>query len=93
MLKRQPDGTFLLDLRWVKVSDLSILEGLPISILNIGNGTPTDLAPLRSVPLVSLSLEPPLPHAHRTSMEPDRRSLARCTPAGPPTTPPGPASR
>lgn len=53
-LLRLPDGTFQLDLREMKVRDLGILAGLPISILNISEFSGVDLKPLRQMPLKRL---------------------------------------
>jgi hypothetical protein len=53
-LKSLPDGTFSLDLRWVKVPDLAILDKLPISKLTLDAST--DFAPLHQLPLQKLSL-------------------------------------
>jgi Leucine-rich repeat (LRR) protein len=56
MLKRQPDGTYQLDLRWSKFSDLSFLDGLPISRLDLGGSGPLALDSLPRLPLDHLSL-------------------------------------
>jgi tetratricopeptide (TPR) repeat protein len=55
-LVRLADGSFQLDLRGQKVSDLSVLEGLPISVLDISDLSGLDLTPLRKVPLRTLAI-------------------------------------
>ncbi len=55
-LKRQPNGTFSLDLTGVKISDLAVLEGMPISSLTLVGSEPVDIGPLQNVPLTWLNL-------------------------------------
>ena len=55
-LNRLADGTFKLDLSGLKVPDLAVLNGLPISDLSLGGFQGVDLTPLRQVPLRSLAL-------------------------------------
>lgn len=50
MLKRLEDGTYSLDLRGFKVTDLTMLEGLPVSRLDITGLKDLDLRELQKVP-------------------------------------------
>jgi Leucine-rich repeat (LRR) protein len=53
-LVRQDDGTFALDLSGLTLPDLSSLQGLPLSALNIAYVGATDLRPLHALPLTKL---------------------------------------
>ena len=55
-IKELPDGTWEVDLSGSLFSDLTILKGAPISVLNLGNTAVSDLTPLRSMALKGLTL-------------------------------------
>jgi serine/threonine protein kinase/Leucine-rich repeat (LRR) protein len=50
------DGTWELNLSRTKLDDLTILKGLPISILNVGETAVSDLMPLRGMPMNDLKI-------------------------------------
>jgi Leucine-rich repeat (LRR) protein len=55
-IKELPDGTWSVDLHGSTISDLTILKGAPVSVLNLGNTAVSDLTPLRGMPLKRLLL-------------------------------------
>ena len=56
-LTRDPDGLLQLNLENSKVSDISLLSGMPLSSLNLArNAAVTNIAPLRGMPLAYLDL-------------------------------------
>ena len=55
-LDRLADGTWDVSLRGSSVTDLEILRGVSIALLDIGNTAVTDLTPLRGMPLKTLWL-------------------------------------
>ena len=52
----EADGTLSVDVSNQPLSDLTLLEGLPISSLSLNNTPVSDLAPLHRLPLKSLNL-------------------------------------
>jgi serine/threonine protein kinase len=53
---RLPDGTFKVDLMPLALGDLSVLDGQPVSILNLRSTGLVDLKPLAGLPLKELDL-------------------------------------
>jgi serine/threonine protein kinase/Leucine-rich repeat (LRR) protein len=53
-LKRLEDGTWELNLEQVKINDLSVLRGAPISMLRLTKTAVHDLSPLKGIPLTKL---------------------------------------
>ena len=55
-VKALPDGTFKVDLYGLAIGDLSVLQGQPVSELNLGASNITDLSSLAGLPLKDLVL-------------------------------------
>jgi hypothetical protein len=55
-LRRLPSGQWDLDVSQSGLSDLTLLQGMPIEVLNLGQTRVTDLAPLRGTAVRSLNL-------------------------------------
>jgi eukaryotic-like serine/threonine-protein kinase len=55
-LRRQPDGSYGLDLSDLSIPDLSALKGLPISVLSLARSGVTNLGPLAQIPLRALDI-------------------------------------
>jgi hypothetical protein len=55
--KAFPDGTWNLDLSESKLTDLMLLKGAPISVLNISKTAVADLSPLQGMPIKILKLD------------------------------------
>jgi serine/threonine protein kinase len=55
-IRREADGTWIVDFEKKELSDLTFLHGMPISHLFIGNNPVSDLTPLRGMPLVELNM-------------------------------------
>jgi serine/threonine protein kinase/Leucine-rich repeat (LRR) protein len=53
-LRRLDDGTWAVDLEDSRIADLALLQGIPISDLNLGSTAVTDLTPLRGMRLKRL---------------------------------------
>ncbi|MEO6738968.1 MAG: hypothetical protein ABIP20_01870, partial [Chthoniobacteraceae bacterium] len=64
--KQLPDGTWEVDLRDTKLSDLTMLKGAPISSLSLDNTDVSDLSPLRGMALKTLGLN----HTKVTDLSP-----------------------
>lgn len=56
-VRQRPDDTWELDLSDANISDISHLEGVPISSLNLRNTAVADLRPLRGMPLEVLRID------------------------------------
>jgi WD40 repeat protein/serine/threonine protein kinase len=56
ILRRLDDGTWEVNLEGTSISDVTILQGAPISILTLGVTHVSDLSPLRGMPLKELRL-------------------------------------
>jgi serine/threonine protein kinase len=56
-IQRAPDGTWMISLQRIPITDISPLKGLPISFLNLVDTGVTDLSPLKGMPLKELILD------------------------------------
>lgn len=55
-LRTQPDGTISLNLNDLKVSDISMLRGFPISTLDVNDSSLTDISAVTGMPIKRLGL-------------------------------------
>ncbi len=55
-VQRLTNGSFMVDLSGLRLGDLALLHGLPITVLDLGNTGIADLKPLAGLPLTTLYL-------------------------------------